>query len=159
MIFSELFEAITRYHGTSTPDAEFGPVHTGNNSHTFGAYTSTRYGIFFSNNPRFAAIYGTVGKYKLNLKDTLDMDKAPDVWDDFKKSIDPFDDRDFWLELRYGVKETWHRFENDVGKRWVKYLLQQGYDSAKFVEYNDKDGKEIKSETIVVFNPNSIVKI
>jgi hypothetical protein len=48
MKYLEILESVIAYHGTKTPNSRFKSTHTGNNSHTFGAYNSTRYGVFFS---------------------------------------------------------------------------------------------------------------
>jgi hypothetical protein len=72
-------------------------------------------------------------------------------------------DRNLGLEardvLQYGKGKVWATFEDELGKHFVEYLLGQGYDSARFTEYNEDDeGRELESETIVVLEPNKIVK-
>ena len=128
--------------------------------HTFGEYESNRYGVFFTTNPAFAALYGEVEKYELLINNTINLDKQID----FSEFIDDLleKDRNTGLEARevlHGGKPIWMAFEEDLGKHFVAYLLQQGYDSATFTEYNENDeGEEIESQTIVVLKPNKIVK-
>lgn len=162
MKIDDLTEAVKAYHGSSEKNPNFRIGHTGYNTHTFGGYTSKRYGVFFSTNPKFAAIYGEVGEYRLNLRRTLNLEKdRGKTIHEFIESLDPFDptERPIWMTAKY-IRNVWQMFEDDVGKRFVEFLKELGYDSASFIEYNEDDnGKEIKSNTIVVLDPSKIKKI
>lgn len=157
-----LCEAITAYHGSSEGEPVFAASHTGNNSHTFGSYQSTRHGIFFTDNPQFAALYGKVTRYRLNLRHTLDLENDNNTVWDFVQSLDPHSpERDLWLTAREIMfrDKYWQLFEDEVGERFVPFLQQRGYDSATFTEYHDENGEEFKSKTIVVFDPRLITLI
>lgn len=155
---SKIDESVVGYHGSRAGDQVFKIGHSGNNTHTFGAYDSQRYGVFFSDNPKFAALYGNVKKYVLNIQDTADLN-TPHIRQEFIESLDPFDpvDRPFWLTVRHATGQTWQLFEDQLGERFTKFLLDNGYDSATFAEYNeDSEGNEFKSNTIVVLKPELI---
>lgn len=139
--------------------------HTGNNSHTFGAYESTRYGIFFTNNKSFAELYGNVKKYKLNISKTLDLDNNNNFVYHFERGLDAFDpeERYIWQQVR-GIEsgsspQYWQLFEEELGERFVRHLQDNGYDSATFVEYAEENGEEFESHTIVVLEPSLVVKL
>jgi hypothetical protein len=155
-----LCESISAYHGSLEVNPVFGPTHTGNNSHTFGAYQSTRHGIFFSNNRKFAALYGRVGCYRLNIRHTLDLENDNNVIWDFVESFDPHDpdERSIWMDARgiMRANQYWELFEDDVGERFVAYLRERGYDSATFVESSMEDGQEYESRTTVVFDAGQV---
>ena len=149
---------VRAYHGSQSNDA-FIIGHTGNNSAgILGQYDSKRHGVFFTDNPEFASMYGTVKQYELNIHHTVDLDKS-NIIHEFRNSLDQFDrngGRELWLEAMYGCKQAWRFFENEVGENFVRYLLEEGYDSATFTEYNEEFEKEHKSHTIVVFDPSLI---
>jgi hypothetical protein len=156
--FEILNETVVGYHGSRAGDPVFKIGHSGNNAHTFGAYDSQRYGAFFSDNPKFAALYGNVKKYVLNIHDTADLN-TPYICQEFMESLDPFDpvDRPCWAVVQHATKQTWQLFEDELGERFTKFLLDNGYDSATFTEYNeDPEGNEFKSNTIVVLKPELI---
>jgi hypothetical protein len=164
MRYRELIEATVRaYHGSSNPAQAFVLGHTGENSHTFGHYQSQRWGVFFTDHPEFAKIYGQVGAYDLNLQHTLDFkaDRGEVIYQ-FIKTLDAFsqDERPIWMDAKnvlHGDWSYWHLFENELGKRFVAYFKEQGYDSATFEEYNEDDhGEEHRSQTIVVLDPSLI---
>ena len=131
--------------------------HTGDNSHTFGSYQSKRWGVFFTDNPDFAAIYGTVEKFTLNIRRTVEI--SDDLTHDFLDSLDAFDpiDRPIWQAVKHHQTD-WSLFEDDLGERFVKFLRDQGYDSATFDESNEHEGQEFESHTIVVIDPSLIQK-
>jgi len=153
---------IIAYHGSSNDHAAFDVKHTGNNSTSFSDYNSTRYGVFFTTNPDFAAIYGDVMEYELNISNTLNLDtnKAMDILNEFVEMM--FDkDRDIALDSRsvlHGDWSIWQLFEDELGKTFVSYLKNLGYDSATFIEEHEADDEDIQSQTIVVFNPSKIIK-
>lgn len=165
MRYHELIEETVRaYHGSSHPSQAFVLGHTGENSHTFGHYQSQRWGAFFTDNPEFAQIYGQVGAYDLNIQHTLNLkqDRGETIYQ-FMQTLDAFDgqgEREVYLDARnvlHGDWPYWHLFENELGKRFVAYLKEQGYDSVSFEEYNeDGDGEEHRSQTIVVLDPSLI---
>lgn len=154
---------ITAYHGSQPRDTTgFALSHRGVNSHTFGEYESDRHGVFFTTNPEFAKLYGDVEQYELMVTNTIDLDDRNTDFADFVDQLMD-QDRNLGLEardvLQYGKGKVWATFEDELGKHFVEYLLGQGYDSARFTEYNEDDeGRELESETIVVLEPNKIVK-
>jgi len=155
-------QEIKAYHGSSNNHAPFDVKHKGNNSMVFfGAFTSTRHGTFFTNNPKFAALYGDVQEYDLEITNTLDLDKNTNPVFNFIDELDPHGkDRNLWWDAKniFERGQMWELFEEEVGKRLIRYLTKKGYDSASFTETNnDDDENEIESKTIVVFNPSKIV--
>jgi hypothetical protein len=158
--FLNIVESVRAYHGTRSLDLMFKMGHTGENAHTFGDYTSTRYGAFFTDNPDFAGMYGEVGEYVLDIKRTANLEgrEGHSLHTQFIETIDAFKQRDLWLAATH-TKHTWQMFEGDLGKRFVAFLKKLGYDSATFEEYNEDDGgTEHKSQTIVVLVPRLIRK-
>ena len=161
MKIKEILSEIKAYHGSSNNHQEFDTKHTGQNSHTFGHYSSSRSGIFFTTNPEFAKIYGDVQEYDLNISKTYNLDKNFKIIDEFMDYIRD-KDRSMFLFIRDNILNNgskWNFFEDEVGDEFVLFLKQKGYDSATFEEYNENDNdEEIFSNTIVVFNPSKIIK-
>lgn len=161
--FLNVLTEIDAYHGSSETEPVFGASHTGNNSHTFGAYQSTRHGIFFSGNKKFAALYGKVGRYRLNVKHTVDLENDHNAIYNFVHSLDAFDpdERQLFLDARAMMYDNhyWQLFEDEVGERFVAYLTAHGFDSAAFRESNSEGGTEFESRTTVVFDPKKIKRI
>jgi hypothetical protein len=157
---SNISETTYGYHGSSENNPLFTKSHTGDNQHTFGSYGSTRHGSFFSDNPNFSAIYGSVKKYALNINHTIDLDNDNNVLWDFVQSFDAHGhDRDVWLSARSAMfnNKYWQFFEDVVGERFVPFLQNLGYDSATFNEWlEDDNGTEQQSKTVVVFDPKNI---
>lgn len=161
--FHKIKESIKAYHGSSNGHAAFSATHTGINSHTFGEYHSIRHGIFVATNPHFSAMYGDVQEYNLNISNTLDLDNETNPIFYFMESLDPFGpEREIWIDTRtifHGNRPVWHLFDDELGERFVKHLITQGYDSAMFTETTtDDDDEEITTQTIVVFDPNDVVR-
>jgi hypothetical protein len=161
---SYIAETIIGYHGSSTNDPTFAATHTGNNSHTFGAYTSDRTGVFFTDNPEFAAMYGDIQKYSLAIEEPCT--NCGEWAFKFAMSLDAFspDERPLWIDLtgiaRSGDNQLWALFEDDVGRAFVPWLIEHGFDSAQFEEWNEDDnGIDHKSITTVVFDPTNITRI
>lgn len=161
---NRLFEdTVVAYHGSKQQDVVFEPTHLGDNSHTFGNYQSKRTGVFFSDNPEFSAMYGTVQQYRLNLTNT-----ATDLLElayRASMTLDAFhpDQRPLWIDV-VGITRSsgreWQLFDDEVGDFFVPWLIEQGYDSAQFVEYNEDDhGQEHRSVTTVVFDPSRIQRV
>jgi hypothetical protein len=153
----KIIEVVQAYHGSAIEPSRFRAAHGGSNSHTFGPYQSTRWGTFFTDNPEFARLYGTSREYRLNLRNTVDLDHE-DIRHQFAKTLDAFDpaQRDLWIAATYS-RHIWSMFEDRVGYAFTRFLRRLGYDSARFTEYNeDDDGNELMSHTIVVFNPTRI---
>jgi hypothetical protein len=158
-------DEIRAYHGSSNDHAAFGATHTGNNATSFSEYTSTRYGAFFTDNSTFAAIYGDVMEYDLNISNTLDLDGRGinDIIFDFSELADDMESglRNEALNVARGHADKWLLFEDQLGKYFVAFIKDLGYDSAVFVEDHedqDNEGDYIESRTIVVFNPSHIIK-
>lgn len=159
MRIHQITETIQQYHGGN--NYHFTIPHTGNNSHTFDNYNSTRYGVFFTNNPKFAKLYGEPKKFVLNIKNTLDLDN-PDsqkILNHFYKIAQRLNDRELFLNIQHILNygPYWQLFEDDIGKLFTKFLKKYNYDSAKFTDTNtDDNDKEITSNTIVVLDTNKI---
>jgi hypothetical protein len=158
-------DELRAYHGSSNDHAAFDVSHTGNNSTSFSEYTSKRYGAFFTDNPKFAAIYGDVMEYDLNISNTLDMDKREinEIIYDFSEIADDIETglRNEALNVARGHVDRWILFENTLGKYFVAFIKDLGYDSAVFTEdHEDQDNADdyIEGRTIVVFNPSHIIK-
>ena len=150
---------VIAFHGTEKPKI-FTKQHAGNNSHTFGAYNSTRYGTFFSDNREFAKIYGNhVRDFKLNINNIAD--NLPELAYRYYNE-DPDNlretDRSLWLDFR-NVRNEWMLFEDDMGEIFVPWLIEQGYDGAKFEEWHEVESNEISGTTYVVFDPVNIIPI
>ncbi len=151
MRLCELFEGIKVYHGSRSNHSRFTIGHTGHNSHTFGDYDAKRYGVFFTNNPKVAAVYGDVDVYDLSLtpKEIADLDNR-DLQMDFIESVS--EDANLWQDAKH-IRETWQFLDGDVGEAFYKFLVSKKYKAGKFVEYiNDENGKELKSNTYVLFD-------
>lgn len=156
--------AETHYHGSQSENPQFVIGHQGNNSSTIGGdYSSKRYGVFLTDNPEFARLYGTVGEYQINARNILrERDIENEVYS-FIDTLDPFgDDRDVWLsarEVAMGHWSAWQLFENELGERFTRYLLDQGYDAVEFQESNESDdGVDVESKTTVVLDPSLVVR-
>lgn len=153
------------YHGSQEDAPNFIIGHQGNNSNFLGNYSSKRYGVFLSNNPKFAQQYGKVGKYEIDTPHILPAQGVRSLVNDFVDSLDPFgEDRNIWLEARNvqsGAWPFWRMFEDDLGERFYAYV-KDDYDAIEFEEYHDDDSEEdgsIESLTTVVLNPNVIKRV
>lgn len=148
------------YHGSR---AEEYPVfylgHTGYNSHTFGDYQSTRYGAFFTDNPDVAKQYGDVRAFEFDPSNLIDMDRAVMghgnvIWD-FVEVLRDVDWNTFQTarQMMHDSAPAWHWFEDDVGKYFVQFLRERGFDGATFQE---EIGDKI-SNTVVVLDMAKII--
>jgi hypothetical protein len=148
---------LTLWHGSQSDDPRFTIGHTGNNSHTFGNYDSIRHGIFLTDNPEFAKIYGKPKKYVVYPQKTFDFNNSHHInkAEDKFLSLDSDIPNEIYNTARY-TKNEWEWFEDDLGKYFVNWLKENGFDSASFTEYHDEDGKEIKSNTLVMLDLNKI---
>ena len=148
--FKELFEGIKLYHGSRNGHGKFVIGHKGHNSHTFGEYNSTRYGVFFTKNKKFAMIYGEPDKYELHVKKVANLDKS-DIIDQFLDKLR--DDKPGLYQTARYLRQTWAYFEDEVGKEFFTFLRSKGYDCATFEEYTpDENGKDVKSQTYVLLD-------
>lgn len=147
---------VEMYHGSSEEEPRFRMGHTGINSTVLGAYEVTRWGVFFTDNPEFAKLYGDVKPYEIKVTSTIDLDGKSGIISDF---IETLDDRNLWHDAMH-KRHVWQFFEGEIGERFASYLKGLGYDSAKFTEYNDDDdGNEIESQTLVVLDLHKIRKV
>lgn len=145
----------TLYHGSPSDDPRFKIGHTGKNSHTFGDYESTRHGIFLTDNPEFAKLYGEPRQYDVYPQKTAPLDHTDITYNFMKDS----EDSDYYQDIKQLVfsNATWEFFEDEVGELFTKWLKHNGYDSARFIEYNTNDnGKELKSNTLVLLDLTKI---
>lgn len=153
MRLSHLLEGIKVYHGSRSNHGRFSIGHTGHNSHTFGEFTSTRYGVFFTTNKKVAELYGNVDRYELSVtpKEIADLDNTNIIWH-FVHTFLHDSESDLYNEARY-LAHTWQYFEDDVGKEFHQYLKDQGYKAAVFEEeIPDDDGNPLSSKTFVLLD-------
>lgn len=149
------------YHGTNDKFEKFQLHRKSINTTTFGDVETTRAGIFFTDNIKFAKTFGKhITKAMLNIKNPVTMNQS--LIHGFTETIDPFDERDLWLQARY-TKEHWGFFEGELGIRFVEYLKFLGYDAVWFKEEttisDDEEGRTIEyieGKTIVVFDPGVV---
>lgn len=147
------------FHGDDRDNPRFRIGHTGRNAHTFGDYESTRYGIFLTDNPDFAKLYGSVRQFRVNISKTLDLKRGKAVLEDLLDELadEEFDIRHSLKGILYGSSPTWMLFEGEVGARVVEFLRKRGYDSVLFQEANTNDeGEEVESNTLVVLDDHKI---
>jgi len=152
------------YHGNDQDNPEFAHSRMGTISTNFSTGKILRFGSFFTNNPDFAAIYGNVQEYDLNVHNI-----ATDLRNlayDFSLELDAHDpdQRTTWIYAtgiaRSTADDLWELFDGDLGEVFVPWLIDQGHDSAQFEEWDtNNDGEEIKSLTTVVFDPRNIKQI
>ncbi|MFA5491143.1 MAG: hypothetical protein WC284_18335 [Candidimonas sp.] len=128
----------------------------GRNYHTFGDHEVERWGVFFTDNPSFAAMYGDVKKFIINPSSTFLLDGSAKSQRMIWNFIDQIEDAGIKFDAK-NVHHDWQLFDEDVGEEFYKFLKSQGYDSVKFVEYNnDDDGVEQESNTYVMYDLNKI---
>lgn len=152
---TNIFEDV-RWHGSRNNHAAFDTSHTGHNSHTFGHYNTTRYGIFFTDNEDFSKIYGEPKQYELTVKNTYSIE-LNDYLDSIMK--DAGIDNNFRNNVFNGSVNLWELFDDYEGEMFVQELKNRGYDSAEYTEWlEDDDGIEHKSNTVVVFSPANVIK-
>lgn len=152
----KLDEGIKLYHGSKSNHGRFTIPHIGNNSHTFGAYNSERHGVFFSDNPNIAKIYGDVDVYDLSVapKEIAILDNSNIIYYFVQYLRDT--QNEYYQDAR-NLQHTWQYFEDEVGREFVQYLRKQGYKAARFEEYiEDDDGDEHKSNTYVLLDLNRV---
>jgi len=156
------------YHGSQQDEPIFTHTHVGHNSTVFGSYDVTRYGTFFSNNPQFSALYGKVGKYQVELGQVLEEEMILEQLFRYGMTLDAHGpEREHWLNVsgitRHG--RPWQAFDEEIGQRFVPYLIEQGYDSAQFTEDHEHVIEPkgipvwIESLTTVVFDPSRIRRL
>lgn len=162
-IDDDLYEAY--YHGSQEDAPNFIIGHDGNVSNAFGNYTSKRYGVFLSNNPKFAQQYGKVGTYEITTDHILPPRGVRGIVDEFIDTLDPFgEDRGIWLEARnvqMGSWPFWRMFEDELGERFYNYV-KDDYDAIQFEEDHEDDTEEngsVESLTTVVLNPSVIKRV
>lgn len=144
------------YHGSARENPRFSIGHTGTNSTVLGDYKSKRYGIFLTDNPEFAALYGDVRRYRVNVSNVLRLPQQQIVLDDLFDS-DGFEHRHELRAILYGSSPWWLLFEDDLGETVVAFLIDKGFDGALFKESNkDDDERDIVSTTLVVFDTHKI---
>lgn len=153
MLIKQLLEYITLYHG-AMEHGNRNMGHTGNNSTEFGYYNSKRYGIFLSDNPNFAKIYGDVKKYGLSLSPS----EVPDVENgtlinDFISWADEKNLNHVTFFFRHQFNHVWELFEEEIGEAFLQFARENHYKAVKFTEYQEDDsGKKVKGTTYVVFD-------
>lgn len=146
------------YHGS---DSEFDRPklgHKGINSFgILGQYSTNRFGIFFSDSKEFANQYGNhVNEFYVKLENPLELTREIQL--DFLETIDAFDDRENWLNVKY-IKHQWQLFDNPIGKIFVSWLIDNGYDSAVFNETVEAStGEELSGNTYVVFDNAQVIR-
>lgn len=158
---SDVVSELKAYHGSGNAHQRFNTTHSGNNSHTFGSYNSERYGVFFTNNPKFAELYGDVYQYDLQVSNPLNLDSQDGLEVVYRFQTNKELDRQIRMaasEIASYGRNIWMLFEDEIGEAFVKFLKEEGYDSAQFTESHTEDDEEIESLTTVVLNPSKIEK-
>lgn len=151
------------YHGSTSPDpiSRFRERSVSVNSTTFGDVQVERAGIFLSDSPEFAGQYGDhVHAYATRISNIADLDVGwatgtNDVRARFIESLDAFEERELWVSARY-AREPWQMFDGEVGRRFVAWLVEQGYDAARFSESLPSDEGGVQGRTTVVFDPDNV---
>ena len=140
------------YHGTNAEFDEFSPTSQSVNQTTFGPIDVERNGIFFSNNPAYSAQYGRrIVPVYLSIQNPATMTRNLVL--DFADTIDAFgNDRSLYLTAMNS--SGWRMFDGEVGKRFVLFLKEQGYDGAVFTEDLVIGDESIESTTYVAFDSN-----
>lgn len=145
------------YHGT---DANYNIKDIGDSKESWvstnigGNLKTTRHGIFLSDNPKFAEEFGeNVFNLKANVKNTYPMNY--NTKEDFADSIDSKKERKLWEEAKYS-NHNWELFEGELGKRFVKFLKDKGYDSASFQEETGSGESLKESNTLVVLDKKNL---
>lgn len=153
------------YRGSDSPGESLILGHKGRVSTTIGDYETERYGIFLSDNPEFARLYGRVSTYEVNLLKTLRLgQKSPVLWE-FIESLDPHGkDRRSWFNAKLNIVQgswpLWHLFDGDLGRLFTSFLIERNYDSAVFQEWvSNDDDVEVEGTTYVIFDKKSIVHV
>lgn len=143
------------YHGSPHKFDQFNVnSKSANDMGLLGNVETERSAAFLSNNPNFSKEYGDVTKWDVKPKKTAKI--TPELRDEFVGTIDPFGpERDLWLQAKYGSRQDWSLFEGELGKRFSNFLLDKGYDAAKFKEYiPTKDGGEVGGVTTAILKPD-----
>ena len=153
------------YHATrsETPITAFEVGRESFNNYGFGGNQPVkRHATFFSDNAEFAKNYGTDPKEYVASQYLADISKYHHYRQDFKDSLDPFGpDRDLWLALEHGKLKDWQMFDGEIGDRFVKFLKDDGYDGARFVEESpfidtEKFVGPEEATTTAIFDPANI---
>lgn len=157
-----LLRELKAYHGSNRDSVGFDVSHTGDNSHTFGEYKSTRYGTFFTDNKKVASEYGIPLEYELNINNTLKLDSKEGMeilWKFIELMMES--NREVYLDasnVYSGHWSLWQLFEEDLGKHFTEFLSREGFDSVAFEEETTSGDDFIEGRTTVVFNPSRIIK-
>lgn len=146
-------EYITAYHGAEE-HGERRIGHTGQNSSTFSSYTSTRYGVFLSDNPEYSEQYGEVRPYAIGVP----LNSIPDLYD--SNVVNQFADwavenghKDIIFFLKNSFNVTWELFEDEIGKLFYQFTQDLGIRALKFNESLPVgDDHSISGTTYVVFD-------
>lgn len=142
------------YHGTNAEFSVFKPNSKSINSTTFGYIDTERTGIFLSDNSEFSNQYGErVMPLFASIKNPAEISR--DLILDFADSIDPFGpDRNLYVLAKNSNR--WALFDNDIGRRFVQFLNEKGYDGAVFAEDISTGDADVEGNTYVAFNPTQI---
>jgi hypothetical protein len=151
---------VIRYHGGNDIFDVFNVKSKSvNDMGLLGDVPTERHGAFVTNKPNFAAEYGNVTKWDVKPKNTAKINDS--LRDEFLETLDPFGaERDLWLRAKYGSKQDWLLFEDDLGQRFTDFLKSKGFDSAMFNEsIPTKTGKEVSGQTTVILDPSIAKKL
>jgi hypothetical protein len=143
------------YHGTKNEFTAFRPRSKSINTMLFGSQVEVeRTGIFLTDNPEFAKLYGPrVLPLYASMQRPIELTER--IIRDFADSIDPWKERELCMRARY-AKPNWHMFDDELGERFVAYLRSEGYDGVTFIEDLETDTGWVESRTFVVFDPAQI---
>ena len=141
---------------------------SGINTHLFSTEVVNREAFFFTTDTNFASQYGSK-KYEVYLKinNIFDFNKhyfykdiSPTTSDFFDGIIDSIEANDIDMtmeyqsyrgELKIKPEHNWKFFDGEIGRLFVNYLKNNGYDGVLFIE----EGSPI----YVVFNSNQIKSV
>lgn len=149
------------YHGTKGDFNEFKVGSPGINSNVFGNWDTTRAGIFFTEDKKFAESFSVQGDSKQGANVIPVYLKAENpIW-----LTEGFDDSDIEKLSELGINprlmrnikanQIWGMFDKeDDGDFFVSKLKEAGYDSAIIIEPDHNSDENV--ETWIVFDPNQI---
>jgi hypothetical protein len=148
------------YHGSKgdQPIERFESTYTGTNSTAFSDYEVDRVGVFLTDNLAFAQQCGdAVGEYAVSATSVVEYQKAIS---DFIAHLDHEDLTGLKSAVR-DLAEPWMMFDNEMGREFVSWLRNNGYDAvivpeAVWVEDEHGEEEELPSNTVVVLDPKLV---
>lgn len=152
------------YHATNTDITAFEAGRETFNSTTFGDVATTRAGIFFAEDPKFAEAYLRTGPGKnvmpvyLSIKNPLYLDDGISG-DDLTKILKHADPQKLNAnDFRYvKIDQWWTAFDDEFGAEFVRAARAAGFDGAYMLERNPDDAEDGNDYGVwVAFSPEQI---